>query len=462
MAIIGAGLAGSEAALTCAAHGVRVILFEMRPLKTSPAHSTEFAAELICSNSFKSVDPSTASGLLKAELSILGSHLLEIAFDTRVPAGGALGVNRDLFSRQVQDAVDGNELITFVHQEVLNFEMFPSDMPIIVAAGPLASEGLSETLLAYTDGGLSFFDAAAPIVLADSLDTETVFFASRYGKGDGADYLNSAMDKEQYDRFYHELIHGERTISHEFESKDLFQACQPVEEVARKGYDALRYGALKPVGIDDPKTGRWPFALVQLRKENREGTAYNLVGFQTNLTWPEQKRIFSLIPGLEDADFVRYGVMHMNTFLDAPRVMNADFSLKSDPRIYCAGQITGTEGYTEAIASGLTCALNVIAKLKGEAKFTLPRETAFGALLSYAFNPETVNYQPMHVNFGIIPPLEVRKKNKRERYRSYALRAIASLYDVVKSRPTLCNAKHAEKWVGEFTRQIEEMGIDAR
>lgn len=462
VAIIGAGLAGSEAALTCAAHGLSVVLFEMRPTNTSPAHSTKYAAELVCSNSFKSIDPSTAAGLLKSELSVLGSKLLEIAYHSRVPAGAALAVDREVFSRNVEAALEAEKLITIERREITSFDEFPSEMPVIVAAGPLTSEALAQTLLAYTGGGLSFFDAAAPIVLAESLDTKKVFYASRYGKGEGSDYLNASMDKEQYDRFYQALIEGERTISREFETRDLFQGCQPVEEVARKGYDALRYGALKPVGIDDPVTGRWPFALVQLRRENREGTAYNLVGFQTNLKWPEQKRIFSLIPGLENAEFVRFGVMHKNTFIDAPRVLNPDFSLKSDRRIFCAGQIMGTEGYTEAIASGLMCALNVVSRLEGLEPCILPRETAFGALLDYAFNPETIDYQPMHVNFGVVPPLDRRIKNKRHRYRAYALRSMAKLYDVTSTCPTLCDSEAAQRRVGEISRQLEEMNLDAK
>lgn len=432
--IIGAGLAGSQAALTCAKHGMKVTLYEMRPQVSSPAHHTGKPAELVCSNSLKSDVCINAAGLLKRELTILGSELLELARETSVPAGGALAVDREAFSQSVQRAIESHPNITLVRREVISLTEF-GDTPVIVAAGPLASEGLTRALAPYLGEGLHFFDAAAPIVAADSLDYSRVFRASRYDKGRGDDYLNIALNEEEYRVFYEALIDAERVIKKDFDKNDLFNACQPVEEVAKRGYDALRFGIMKPVGIDDPRTGRWPFALIQLRAETKDAKAYNLVGFQTNLTWPEQRRVFCLIPGLQHATFERLGVMHRNTFFDAPRLQNADFSLKNAPNIFFAGQITGTEGYTEAIASGLLCALNVVARAKGHKPFVLPQATAFGSLCAYAHSEETVDYQPMHVNFGIIPPLEKRYKSKRLRYKQYALRSVEALKEWATNLP---------------------------
>lgn len=432
--IIGAGLAGSQAALTCAKHGLRVTLYEMRPGVSSPAHHTERPAELVCSNSFKSDVCINAAGLLKRELTILGGELLQFARECSVPAGGALAVDREAFSKRVGRALEAHPQITLIQREITSLEEF-GDTPIIVAAGPLASECLTQALVPYLGEGLHFFDAAAPIVAADSLDYNRVFRASRYDKGQGDDYLNIALNEEEYRVFYEALIDAERVIKKDFDKNDLFNACQPVEEVARRGYDALRYGIMKPVGIDDPRTGRWPYALIQLRAETKDARAYNLVGFQTNLTWPEQRRVFSLIPGLQQATFERLGVMHRNTFFDAPRLQNQDFSLKESPNLFFAGQITGTEGYTEAVASGLLCALNVVARLKGYEPLVLPQVSAFGALCFYAHSEETVDYQPMHVNFGIIPPLENRYKNKRLRYKHYALRSAEALKDWVSNLP---------------------------
>lgn len=433
--VIGAGLAGTEAALQLARRGIRVELCEMRPHAMPAAHHGTDFAELVCSNSFKSDDPATAAGLLKRELELLGSEIMRVARRHAVPAGAALAVDRDEFSRELTALVESEPLITVLRGEVT--EIDPS-VTTIVAAGPLASDSLATALSHYTgEGRLYFFDAAAPIVMADSLDPARVFAASRYGKGDGDDYLNIALDRDEYEAFYDALINAERVHSKDFERRELFAACQPVEEVARTGVDAVRYGAMKPVGIDDPRTGRWPYALVQLRAETSSREAYNLVGFQTNLTWGEQARVFRMLPGMENAEFARFGVMHRNTFVDAPRVQETDFSVKGEPWLFLAGQITGTEGYLEAAASGLVAALNVAARMGNAAPFVLPEVSALGSLFAYAHNPETSPYQPMHVNFGIIPPLETRERNKRERYRLYAERAVSAVQDSITGRPDL-------------------------
>lgn len=430
--VVGAGLAGCEAALQLAKEGVEVTLYEMRPAVMPAAHHGSGFAELVCSNSFKSDDPKTAAGLLKRELSILGCELIELAQKTRVPAGGALAVDRELFSQAVENKVAQSPNISVVREE---YVLDSTDEIVLIAAGPLASRQLVNSLAQYSGPeALSFYDAAAPIVLRESLDMDRVFEASRYGKGEGSDYLNIALDEDEYRVFYDALVSGKRTIDKEFERKELFAACQPVEEVARTGYDALRYGALKPVGIDDPRTGRWPYAIVQLRKEDAFGQSFNLVGFQTNLTWGEQKRIFSLLPGMQNAEFVRFGVMHRNTFFDAPKTLNDDMSLKLAPNIFLAGQISGTEGYTEAIASGLLAANNILARLKGEPPFVLPVTTVLGCLMNYALTDDGKDYQPMHVNYGLIPPLDTRVKNKQERYAQYAQRAIADLETYIEAR----------------------------
>ncbi|MCL2437677.1 MAG: methylenetetrahydrofolate--tRNA-(uracil(54)-C(5))-methyltransferase (FADH(2)-oxidizing) TrmFO [Coriobacteriia bacterium] len=422
--VVGGGLAGSEAALQLAYRGVRVRLYEMRPAVNSPAHHSAYCAELVCSNSFKSNEERTAAGTLKRELNLLGSRLLCHAYEHRVPAGGALAVNRDGFSAAVTSEIEQHPNIELLREE---FRGLNSDIPIIVAAGPLASPDISEALIAVTGTeSLAFYDAAAPIVNKDSLDMSKVFAASRYGKGDGDDYLNCALNEEEYQKFYDALVSAERVKEKDFEQKELFAACQPVEEIARKGRDALRYGTMKPIGIDDPRTGRYPFALVQLRKETKEGKLYNLVGFQTNLKFGEQKKVLSLIPGLEHAEIVRYGVMHRNTFVDAPRTLNQDFSLKFEPNVFLAGQICGTEGYLEAVGSGLMCALQVYSRLQGNLRQPLkplPKESVLGALFAYSLDSSVKNYQPMHVNYGLMPPFEKRIKNKQERYTAYSNRA---------------------------------------
>lgn len=430
--VVGGGLAGSECALQLAQRGVKVRLYEQRPGGNAPAHHTDQLAELVCSNSLKSLKEESAAGLLKYELAQMGSKLLSMAKQSAVPAGGALAVNRERFSGLVTQAVAAEPLIELVREEVQEIP----EGPCVIAAGPLCSHALFSSLCACVGAQhLSFYDAAAPIVDAESIDRTVAFSQSRYEEGLG-DYLNCPMDKEEYERFYEELIAAKRVVSKEFEESDLFNACQPVEEVARKGHDTLRFGALKPVGLQDPRTGRRPWAVVQLRPENADNTAYNLVGFQTNLTWGEQARVFRLIPGLEHAEFFRYGVMHRNSFVDAPRVLDESFAIPGT-QARLAGQITGTEGYVEAIASGLLAALNTYADLAGIERVKLPRTTAFGALVAYATDKNTSPYQPMHVNFGLVPPLEGRRMRKGERYAAYAARAKADLQHYLAQRPDL-------------------------
>ncbi|WP_419086228.1 methylenetetrahydrofolate--tRNA-(uracil(54)-C(5))-methyltransferase (FADH(2)-oxidizing) TrmFO [Slackia isoflavoniconvertens] len=424
--IIGAGLAGSEAALQLAQRGVHVRLFEMRPETETDVHRGGDCAELVCSNSLKSTKPESAAGMLKAELAALGSQLIAAAGRSRVDAGGALAVDRDEFSADVTSMVKENPYIEYRVMCVSN----PLDACLgaadatILATGPLTSDALAQWLVDKTGSdNLAFFDAAAPVVMADSLDMDVLFRQSRYEQDAPGDYLNAPFDKESYDAFIAQLVAADRVIKRDFETKDLFQACQPIEEIARKGADAPRFGTCKPVGLTDPATGRRPWAAVQLRAENAQGTAYNLVGFQTNLTFGEQKRVFRMIPGLQNAEFARYGVMHRNTFIQAPRLLDRDLRLRGvDAPVYVAGQLSGTEGYCEAIASGLMCALFVYAQLQGMQAPLLPVETAFGALLDYATDPATQDYQPMHVNFGILKPLDQHIRNKGMRYAAYAER----------------------------------------
>ena len=409
--VVGGGLAGSECALQLARRGVRVRLFEQRPTKESPAHHGEGLAELVCSNSLKSTKPDTAAGLLKEELDLMGCELLPIARACSVPAGGALAVDREAFSRAVTERVEASPLIELVREEVTEIP----DGPCVIAAGPLCSDALFKALSSVVGGeGMSFFDAAAPIVDAESLDRSVVFEQSRYGEEGTGDYLNCPMGREEYDAFMEALLSAERVLARDFEQAELFCACQPVEEVARTGHDSLRFGALKPVGLTDPRTGRHPWAAVQLRAESASRAAYNLVGFQTNLTWPEQRRVFRMIPGLEGAEFLRYGVMHRNSFVDAPHTLDGTFAVPGT-RVRLAGQITGTEGYVEAIASGLLAALNTFSDLSGAAPVRLPATGALGSLVAYATDPATTGYQPMHVNFGLVLPLENPPRNKAQR-----------------------------------------------
>ena len=431
--VVGAGLAGSECALGLADRGVRVRLHEERPVRMSPAHHTDLFAELVCSNSLKSTKPETAAGVLKWELDAMGCRLLAIARSCSVPAGGALAVDRETFSQAVTGAVMSHPLIDVVREEVTEIP----EGPVVIAAGPLCSDALFSAIsLAVGEGSMSFFDAAAPIVSAESIDRDTAFSQSRYEEGGVGDYLNCPMERDEYDAFMDALLAADRVIARDFEQADLFCACQPIEEVARTGHDSIRFGALKPVGLTDPRTGRRPWAAVQLRAENVQRSAYNLVGFQTNLTWPEQRRVFRMIPGLEQAEFLRYGVMHRNSFVDTPHALDPTFAIPGT-RVRLAGQITGTEGYVEAMASGLLAALNTYADLAGLPYPKLPVTGALGSLVAYATNPSTVDYQPMHVNFGLVPALESAPRRKDERRRLMAERARADMTSFVEERSDL-------------------------
>ena len=424
--VIGGGLAGCECALTLADAGADVTLCEMRPDVSTPVHRGGALAELVCSNSLKSTRTDGAAGLLKAELDDLGCHLLSYAREVSVPAGGALAVDRDAFSERVEREVAARPNIRLVRGEVRDI---PEEGLVVVAAGPLCSEALAGRVETLASGArMAFYDAAAPIVDAASLDMDVLFSQSRYDQDAPGDYLNAPMERDEYEAFVTELVGAKRAILRDFERRELFQACQPVEEVARTGLDALRFGAFKPVGIRNPRTGRRPWAVVQLRAENAAGTAYNLVGFQTNLTFGEQARVFRMIPGLEGAEFFRYGVMHRNTFVEAPKCLDTWLRVRSEPRVRLAGQITGTEGYVEAMASGLVAALGCLADMRGRSLPALPATSALGSLLAYATSPDTVGYQPMHVNFGLVPPLErTGRMPKRDRYRLYSERALRDM-----------------------------------
>jgi methylenetetrahydrofolate--tRNA-(uracil-5-)-methyltransferase len=426
--VIGGGLAGVEAAAQLSASGVPVTLAEMKPVRFSPAHKSDKLAELVCSNSLKAERLASAAGLLKHEMQMLGSVCVEAALTCRVPAGGALAVDRDLFSEAVTARIEADPNITVVREEIVDI---PTDRPVIVAAGPLASEALSRSIRDLCGGFLSFFDAAAPIVTADSVDMEYAFGASRYDRGGDEDYLNCPMDKAQYEAFYEALRTAERAQLHAFEKgKDIYEGCMPIEVMAQRGADTIRYGPLKPVGLRDPRTGRRPWAVLQLRRENAAGTLFNLVGFQTNLKFGEQKRVFSMIPALHDAEFVRYGVMHRNTFLDAPRILQADFSTQKNPLLCFAGQITGVEGYMESAASGLLAGRNLARRLMGKEPFIPPPETMLGALCRHVAQ-ENDNYQPMGANFGILPPLPERIRDKKVRYETIAARAVDAMRQAI-------------------------------
>lgn len=430
--IIGGGLAGCEAAWQLGKRAVPVRLVEMRPRVMGPAHHGGGLAELVCSNSFKGDDPATAAGLLKRELTRFDSLIMTAARRTAVAAGAALAVDRARFSAEVTTALERLSTVTIERREAREIP----EGDVIIAAGPLASPAI-ESALSDLIGPerLAFFDAAAPVVEAETIDHSRVFAASRWDKGEGADYLNCPLDRDGYERFVNALVAADRVTLKEFERGDLFQACQPIEEVARTGPDALRFGALKPVGLIDPATGRRPWAVVQLRSENRNKSAYNLVGFQTNLTFAEQRRVFSLIPALAHASYARYGVMHRNSFVDSPQLLTPHMALRSEPRIRIAGQLAGTEGYLEAAATGLLAALDVVRARSGYPPLILPPTTAIGSLIAYATDPDTLDYQPMHVNFGLVPPLAERVRSKRERYEAYARRAAADLESFLSEAP---------------------------
>ena len=427
--VIGAGLAGCEAAWQTANAGIETELYEMKPLKYSPAHHYEGMAELVCSNSLKAARIDSACGLLKEEMRRLGSLIVPCAEATKVEAGGALAVDRKKFSDLVTERIKSHPLIRVISEEVTAIP----EGNVIIATGPLTSGDFADSIAERCGSYLSFFDAAAPIVTYDSLDKELVFFASRYDKGD-ADYINCPMNKEEYELFYHELINAESAPLKEFdrESFKVYEGCMPVEVLARRGEDTMRFGPLKPVGLIDKRTGKRPYAVVQLRKENREGTMYNLVGFQTNLKFGEQKRVFSLIPGLQNAEFVRYGVMHRNSFINSPALLKATFEMKNCPGVFFAGQITGVEGYVESAASGIMAGINMAAKMKGKPEFITPPETMTGALSAYisdSFNEE--NFQPMGSNMGILPELPERIKDKKKKYQMYADRALMKLGELI-------------------------------
>ena len=433
--VIGAGLAGSECAWQLAQRGIDVILREMKPEKKTPAHTTDQFAELCCSNSLRSDQLENAVGLLKEELRRMGSLILSCADATRVEAGGALAVDRHGFAALVTERIRNHPRIRVVPGEVT---ALPEQGEVVVASGPLTSDALAQELqkLLGADSDLHFYDAAAPLVSAESVDMDKAWFGSRYDRGT-ADYVNCPMTEEEYDAFWQALTTAQEAEVHGFEDKMVFEGCMPVEVMARRGHDTLCYGPLKPRGLKDPRTGKEPYAVVQLRRDNAAGTVYNLVGFQTHLRFPEQRRVFSMIPALHDAEFLRYGVMHRNTFVDAPHVLDGTFAVPGTG-VRLAGQITGTEGYMEAVATGLLAALNTYAEAIGADSVELPRVGALGALVGYATDPATVGYQPMHVNFGLVPPLEDgKRRSKRDRYQAYADRALEALDAYLATRSDL-------------------------
>ena len=421
VSVIGAGLAGSEAAWQLARRGVEVELYEMKPLKRTPAHVTDDFAELCCSNSLRSDQLENAVGLLKEELRRLGSLIMTCADATRVEAGGALAVDRHGFSAMVTEKIRSCPGITVISAEVTELP----EGEVLVASGPLTSDALAQRLgaLLGADTDLHFYDAAAPLIAADSVDMDSAWLGSRYGKG-SADYVNCPMTQPEYDAFWQALTTAEEAPVHGFEDQKVFEGCMPVEVMARRGHDTLLYGPLKPRGLDDPRTGRWPYAVVQLRRDNAEGSVYNMVGFQTHLRFPEQRRVFSMIPALRNAEFLRYGVMHRNTFLDSPRLLDRYYRLKKEPRITFAGQMTGVEGYVESCASGFLAAVELSRRLRGLAPLDLPQETALGALGLYISDASVTQFQPMNVNFGIMPPLDRRIKGKREKNAELSRRSL--------------------------------------
>lgn len=418
VSIVGAGLAGCEAAWQCAKRGASVTLYEMKPQKRSPAHSSDLFCELVCSNSLRAEGLQNAIGLLKEELLRMGSLIMQAAEATRVPAGGALAVDREAFAGYVTEKIRSHPNIRIVEKEIKSIDF---SEPAIIAAGPLASDALAQDIREKLGEGCSFFDAAAPIVTAESIDMSRAYLASRYGKGT-PDYINCPMTREEYDRFYLELIHAETAHLHGFENDKVFEGCMPVEVMAARGYETLLFGPLKPVGLPDPHTGKLPCAVVQLRKDNAASSLYNIVGFQTHLTFPEQRRIFRMISGLEQAEFARYGVMHRNTFLNSPRLLTATYRVRERKNLYFAGQITGVEGYIESASSGFTAGLNAVC----EDRIVFPPETAIGALAHYVSNPTVTDFQPMNINFGLLPPL-TGKIPKKERKINYSERALEAL-----------------------------------
>ena len=441
--IIGGGLAGSEAAYQIAKRGIKVKLYEMKPDKFTEAHSNKNLAEIVCSNSFKSNLHTNACGLLKEELRKLDSLLIRIADETQIPAGQALAVDRELFSQKVTKELEKNPLIEIIHQEVTEIEKIAEKGIVIIATGPLTSEGLSKEISKITgEDKLHFYDAAAPIVTKESIDFNIAFFGNRYEQEKGKDetiddwkerlhkqeasYINLPMNKDEYEKFVEELINAEVITLHEFEKREIFEGCMPVEVMAKRGKDTLRYGPLKPVGFDDPRTGKRPYAVIQLRQDNELGTIYNIVGFQTNLKYGEQKRVFGMIPGLQNAEFVKYGVMHRNTYINSTKLLDNTYNFKDNKNIYFAGQITGVEGYVESISSGMVSALNAVAQIKNESRIEFSNLTMIGALAKY-ISTANDKFQPMNANFGIVPELPKRIKDKKIKYGMLADRAIENL-----------------------------------
>ena len=422
--VIGAGLAGCEAASRLAAHGIRVTLYEMKPVEYSPAHGYPGFAELVCSNSLKAMRHESAAGLLKEEMRVFGSVCMKAADLCSVPAGGALAVDRKMFSDTVTEMITEDPLIDIVREKVRKIP----DGTVIVAAGPLADGELAEEIDGLCGGRLSFYDAAAPIITAESLDLSKTFTQSRYDRGGEADYINCPMNKEEYEAFYDALTHAQRAETHAFdERKDVYEGCMPIEAMAARGADTMRYGPLKPVGLKDPSTGHRPWAVLQLRREDTDGKLLNLVGFQTNLKFSEQKRVFSMIPALKNAEFVRYGVMHRNTFMNSPGILDGAYAFKARKGLYFAGQITGVEGYMESASSGILAGINAARQLTGRPPLILPETTMMGALAAHVSRSVTPDFQPMGAAFGLLPPLNEKIRDKKERYRALADRAQADL-----------------------------------
>ena len=443
--VIGAGLAGCEAAYQIAKRGIKVKLYEMKPIKYSEAHSNENFAEIVCSNSFKSNLLTNACGLLKEELRRLDSLLIKIADETRVPAGQALAVDREIFSKKVTCELEKNEFIEIIRKEIVDIESLAKEGIVIIATGPLTSEGLAKNIGKITgEDKLYFYDAAAPIVNKDSINFKIAFYGDRYSQEkkkdesieewkkrlaiqekDEQSYINLPMNQDEYEKFWNELVKAEVVTLHEFEKREIFEGCMPVEIMAKRGIDTLRFGPLKPVGFDDPRTGRRPYALVQLRQDNKQASIYNIVGFQTNLKFGEHKRVFQMIPGLEEAEFIKYGVMHRNTYINSSKLLDETYNLKNNNNVYFAGQITGVEGYVESISSGMVSAINAVNQIKGkEEKIIFSENTVIGALSKYISTPNE-RFQPMNANFGILPELEGKKiKDKKERYAKLAERSL--------------------------------------
>ena len=441
--IIGGGLAGCEAAYQIAKKGIKVKLYEMKPVKFTEAHSNENLAEIVCSNSFKSNLHTNACGLLKEELRYMDSLLVKIADETQVPAGQALAVDREIFSKRVTEKIEKNPLIEIIHEEVTNIEKMVEEGIVIIATGPLTSKGMAEEILKITgEDKLYFYDAAAPILTKESIDFDIAFFGNRYDQekqkdetleewkkrleNQDASYINLPMNKEEYENFWQELVNAEIVTLHEFEKREIFEGCMPIEVMAKRGIDTLRYGPLKPVGFDDPRTGKRPYAIVQLRQDDTDGIIYNIVGFQTNLKYGEQKRVFSMIPGLGNAEFVKYGVMHRNTYINSTKLLDNTYCLKKNENVFFAGQITGVEGYVESISSGMVAAINACQKYFGKEKIIFSETTMLGALAKY-ISTENDKFQPMNANFGIVPELNEKIRDKKLKYGKLADRGIADL-----------------------------------